>query len=103
MSAYRGDGVAVSSWRVCCIGRRADDERLVCARQAGLEVGYPPPVENPLLGDAMAETRRKFNPDFHEGAMCMVRETGLPIPSAARRLDVLTKLRRGRYAARSVG
>jgi transposase-like protein len=35
---------------------------------------------------AMAETRRKFDADFREGAVRLVRETGKPIAQVARDL-----------------
>ena len=37
----------------------------------------------------MAETRRKFDPDFKEGAVRLVRETGKPIAQVARELGVV--------------
>jgi transposase len=37
---------------------------------------------------AMAETRRKFDQDFKEGAVRLVRETGKPIAQVARDLGV---------------
>jgi transposase len=37
---------------------------------------------------AMAETRRKFDHDFREGAVRLVRETGKPIAQVARELGV---------------
>ena len=37
---------------------------------------------------AMAETRRKFDQDFKEGAVRLVRETGKPIAEVARDLGV---------------
>jgi transposase len=37
---------------------------------------------------AMAETRRKFDRDFKEGAVRLVRETGKPIAQVARELGV---------------
>jgi len=37
---------------------------------------------------AMAETRRKFEQDFKEGAVRLVRETGKPIARVARELGI---------------
>jgi transposase len=36
----------------------------------------------------MAETRRKFDDDFREGAVRLVRETGKPIAQVARELGI---------------
>jgi len=36
----------------------------------------------------VAETRRKFDQDFREGAVRLVRETGKPIAQAARDLGI---------------
>ena len=36
----------------------------------------------------MAETRRKFDQDFKEGAVRLVRETGKPIAQVARELGI---------------
>jgi transposase len=36
----------------------------------------------------MAETRRKFDEDFREGAVRLVRETGKPIAQVARELGI---------------
>jgi transposase len=36
----------------------------------------------------MAETRRKFDQDFREGAVRLVRETGKPIAQVARELGI---------------
>jgi transposase len=36
----------------------------------------------------MAETRRKFDQDFREGAVRLVRETGKPVAQVARDLGV---------------
>ena len=38
----------------------------------------------------MAETRRKFDPDFKEGAVRLVRETGKPIAQVARELGIVS-------------
>jgi Transposase len=43
---------------------------------------------SPKGGRAMAETRRKFDTDFREGAVRLVRETGKPIAQVARDLDI---------------
>ncbi len=37
----------------------------------------------------MAGTRRKFDPDFREGAIRLVRETGKPIAQVARDLGII--------------
>ena len=42
----------------------------------------------------MAETRRKFDQDFKEGAVRLVRETGKPVAQVARDLGSM----RGRWA-----
>jgi len=36
----------------------------------------------------MAETRRKYDPDFREGAVRLVRETGKPVAQVARELGI---------------
>jgi transposase len=43
---------------------------------------------SPLREMAMAETRRKFEQDFKEGAVRLVRETGKPIAQVARELGI---------------
>ena len=43
---------------------------------------------SPIREGAMAETRRKFDQDFREGAVRLVRETGKPIAQVARELGV---------------
>ena len=46
----------------------------------------------------MGETRRKFDKDFREGAVRLVRETGKPIAQVARDLGI----KEGRWAIRSM-
>jgi hypothetical protein len=41
----------------------------------------------------MAETRRKFDQGFKEGAVRLVRETGKPIAQVARELGVILSFR----------
>src|SRR6476469_6521537 len=43
---------------------------------------------SPLRRSAMAEARRKFDEDFKQGAVRLVRETGKPIAQVARELGV---------------
>src|ERR1700692_426829 len=53
--------------------------------------GFPLPAwRDPLRGGGspMGETRRKFDRDFREGAVRLVRETGKPIAQVARDLGV---------------
>src|ERR1039457_806379 len=56
--AWRGSGLPLVAWRHC------------------------------LKGRAMAETRRKFDHDFREGAGRQVRETGKPVAQVARDLGI---------------
>src|SRR5262249_5929730 len=60
--------------------------------QAPLDVrGFPLPAwRDPLKGEEslMGETRRKFDGDFREGAVRLVRETGKPIAQVARDLGI---------------
>jgi transposase len=53
-------------------------------------VGFPSQRGEILLegGSPMGETRRKFDKDFREGAVRLVRETGKPIAQVARDLGV---------------
>src|SRR5204862_6401996 len=57
---------------------------------AGALLGFPSQRGEILLegGSPMGETRRKFDRDFREGAVRLVRETGKPIAQAARDLGV---------------
>jgi transposase len=48
----------------------------------------PGSVEASSIGDAMTETRRRFDPEFRECAVRIVRETGKPIAQVARELGV---------------
>jgi transposase len=49
----------------------------------------PPVVEaSPKRRSAVAETRRRFDRDFREGAVRIVRETGKPIARVARDLGI---------------
>jgi transposase len=55
------------------------------------EVGFPSQRGEILLRERsspMGETRRKFDTDFREGAVRLVRETGKPIAQVARDLGV---------------
>jgi transposase-like protein len=45
---------------------------------------------------ATAETGRKFDQDFKEGAVRLVRETGKPIAQVARDLGIRGEIRAGR-------
>jgi transposase len=54
-----------------------------------IRVGFPSyRGDIALKGGAMAETRRKFDQDFREGAVRLVRETGKPIAQVARDLGI---------------
>ena len=54
-------------------------------------IGFPLPAwRDPLKGEEspMGETRRKFDADFREGAVRLVRETGKPVAQVARDLGI---------------
>jgi transposase len=60
-----------------------------CQPTATLRWASPLSVEtSPLRRSAMAEARRKFDEDFKQGAVRLVRETGKPIAQVARELGV---------------
>jgi transposase len=56
--------------------------------QAARAISDPRSRKFGLKGGAMAETRRKFDHDFREGAVRLVRETGKPIAEVARDLGI---------------
>ena len=57
-------------------------------RAPSAPLGFPSQRGEILLkgGSPMGETRRKFDKDFREGAVRLVRETGKPIAQVARDL-----------------
>ena len=56
--------------------------------QALKRLHFPPNVDNRLEEKAMAETRRKFDQNFRDSAVHLVRETGKPIAQVARDLGI---------------
>ena len=65
---------------------------LVLHRAPVMPMGFPSQRGEILLRERsspIGETRRKFDPDFKEGAVRLVRETGKPIAQVARELGIV--------------
>ena len=60
------------------------------ARRYDAVMGFPRSVETSPLSRMAMETRRKFDQDFKEGAVRLVRETGKLIAQVARELGSTT-------------
>jgi transposase len=73
-------------WPIVTAGKRAS---LAHYRSTSGGLGFPHSVEtSPMRRWAMTQSRRKFDEDFKQGAVRLVRETGKPIAQVARELGI---------------